>query len=233
MRIALEDRHNPSGWQGLLDLALPALDEALARHPGNLPSGVPAWTLGGGTALALVIGHRISDDVDLFVPWLPLREFTPARNGSAALISTRYQWPGSYLKFERPDGEIDFLSPQLQTQPGYDWETYKGRRIALERPEEVIVKKVRYRGSRFTERDVFDLAAVARTDGNLAGTLAEEVPDMLARLQAILDARSRAGMDIGGSIRPMPGFERLAETALDDARQVVGDAIALANDGPP
>lgn len=33
--------------------------------------------------------------------------------------------------------------------------------IASETPEEVIVKKIRYRSERFTRRDTFDLAAVA------------------------------------------------------------------------
>ena len=34
-------------------------------------------------------------------------------------MSDVYQWPGHYLKFELPNGEIDFLSPPLQTEPGF------------------------------------------------------------------------------------------------------------------
>jgi hypothetical protein len=139
MTIALEDRFNPTVWATLLDAALPAIDAVYATEKEKI------WTLGGGTAIALRLAHRLSDDIDIFMPGIALKRFTPALNPSALAISSSFQWPGHYIKFETPRGEVDFLSPPLQTEPGYSIEQYKGRSIALETIEEVIVKKVRFR----------------------------------------------------------------------------------------
>ena len=158
--LALELRENASNWARLLDLALPALDHALQGHP--LTAQKPAWTLGGGTALALRINHRISDDIDIFLAGIPLRLLAPANNPAAKAISERPDWPGHYLKFHREEGEIDFLSAPLQTEPGFTLETFRGRTVALETIEEVIIKKIRYRAAQFTPRDAFDLVCAAQ-----------------------------------------------------------------------
>lgn len=212
-----------SRWKDLLNLALPVLDHvfgALSDHNAK-----PPWTLGGGTAIALWIDHRISYDVDLFVPGVALKLFTPALNPFAARISSHFQWPGHYLKFERPEGEIDFLSPALQTEPGFVWMDVDGRAIAVETPEEVIVKKVRFRSARFTARDVFDLAAVAAARGGLADILARDVPDAIARTQESLELQAKRGQDaLVRSVMTTPsGAERL-EDAFDVARDVLAVA---------
>ena len=46
-----------SKWKQLLELVLPALDELSNELP---------WSLGGGTALAISLNHRISYDIDIF-----------------------------------------------------------------------------------------------------------------------------------------------------------------------
>ncbi len=66
----LEERDNPTQWKRLLDIALPVLDHVYRGARDE-------WTLGGRTAIALRIGHQLSDDVDLFVPGMPLKEFSP------------------------------------------------------------------------------------------------------------------------------------------------------------
>ena len=48
-----------SQWLHLLDLAIVAIDTLEGKY---------AWSLGGGTALALRIDHRVSFDIDLFFP---------------------------------------------------------------------------------------------------------------------------------------------------------------------
>ena len=58
--------------------------------------------------------------------------------------------------------------------PGFAWKDILGRRIAIETPEEVIIKKIRYRSEKFTARDAFDLAAVAQARPVLATIIAEE-----------------------------------------------------------
>ena len=53
----------PGIWHDLLHHAYTLIDE-IARH------GIknPAWTFGGGTVLMLRYGHRLSKDIDIFVP---------------------------------------------------------------------------------------------------------------------------------------------------------------------
>ena len=204
----------------LLDLALPALDHVFGERGDR--DAPPAWTLGGGTAIAIRIAHRISHDVDLFVPGVALRLFTPARNPASARISGRYQWPGHYLKFERPEGEIDFLSPALQTEPGYTWETYRGRTVAIETLEEVIVKKIRYRSARFTARDVFDLAAVAEAYPDLPAVLTAEVPDALARTSEAVDLHAERGIDaLEMAIVLTPHGRHILPHTFETARRVL------------
>ena len=166
-----------SHWQELLDLALPAIDHVASRVP---PGTNWRWSFGDGTALALQIDHRVSYDIDLFVSGVRLKLFTPHQNPAAKLISDSFQWPGFYLKFQLPIGEIDFLSSDLLTSPGVVPFGYKGRQILLETPEEIVVKKLRYRSASLKLRDVFDLACTSVTQQGLAAVLAEEVPDILS-----------------------------------------------------
>jgi hypothetical protein len=230
MNSPLEDRGNPSSWAALLDRALPALDHVFgagsspikADHPEE-----PDWTLGGGTAIALRIGHRISKDVDLFVR-ASVKRFSPAANPAAAAISPRFRYPGHYVKFELPDGEIDFLSPSLLTTPGYTAETFKGRAVALETLDEVIVKKVRFRSSQFTARDIFDLAAVARRSKTITMTLASECYDLLPQLKGIIEARKAAGLSLHGAIRALAPFQDLLDAAPEEALRLVDEASDLA-----
>ncbi len=217
-----------SRWDELFALALPALD--LVFGAATDETRPPAWTLGGGTAIALRLDHRISHDVDIFVPGVPLRLFTPAQNPAAKAISTRFQWPGHYLKFERPEGEVDFLSPALQTVPGYSWADFKGRRFALETAEEVIVKKIRYRSSRFTERDLFDLAVVAQALPDLARVLAAEVPDALGRVKERVALHRKTGVDtLNRAIIPTAAYQDFAPLAFDIAAQTLHAAQVLAS----
>ena len=151
-----------SEWRKLLGLALPALDHVFGAASGEAEQrGKPDWTLGGGTAIMLAIGHRVSHDVDVFVHGARLRRFSPHENPASKRISTLYDWPGHYLKFHRPEGEIDFLSGTLMTEPGFGWRDIEGRRVALEdapgghgpqacvsRGEAPIPRRLRPRGSR-------------------------------------------------------------------------------------
>lgn len=54
----------PDGpWQNLFRHALTLIDEIRTHGTAN-----PFWTFGGGTVLMLRYGHRLSKDVDIFVP---------------------------------------------------------------------------------------------------------------------------------------------------------------------
>lgn len=55
----------PGGvWQKLLQHAFTLIDE-ISRHGGI---SNPTWTFGGGTVLMLRHQHRMSKDIDIFVP---------------------------------------------------------------------------------------------------------------------------------------------------------------------
>lgn len=215
----------PSKWRDLLELALPALDHVFGRQ-SSLDD--PDWTLGGGTAIALQLAHRVSYDIDIFLQRGKLKSFTPAMNPAARLISERYQWPGHHLKYERPEGEIDFLSAILQTEPGFEKYDFNGRAIAIETPEEVIVKKVRYRSERFTPRDAFDLAAVASARAGLAIVLADEVPDALDRLGESLRLIEARGLDtVEQAVVPTRSGRKILHQTFEIANDTVSQAVQI------
>ena len=233
-QLPLELRENASNWAQLLDLALPALDYALKDRPPISANTLqePGWTLGGGTALALRIYHRISDDIDIFVAGLPLRLLVPANNPFARAISARPDWPGHYLKFHRAAGEIDFLSAPLQTDPGFTLESFRGRSVALETVEEVIVKKIRYRAAQFTPRDAFDLACCAQVQPGLAAVIAREASDALPRLRqglTLLAGRNRTA--IFSQIRANVAFSQILPDVLELAEAVTNAAMELSERG--
>lgn len=214
-----------SKWRDLLELALPALDHVFERQT-SLDD--PDWTLGGGTAIAIQLDHRVSYDIDIFLQRGKLKALTPAHNPAATLISDRYQWPGHYLKYERPEGEIDFLSAVLQTEPGFEKYEFNGRAIAIETPEEVIVKKIRYRSERFTPRDAFDLAAVASARAGLAIVLADEVPDALGRLAESLRLIESRGLDaVEQAIIPTPYGSKILGQTFEIANSTVAQAVQI------
>lgn len=157
-----------TAWRRLLELALPALDEAGAAT---------RWTLGGGTALALRLDHRISYDIDIFLEETALlKALSPNRNSAARRITTRWQEPGRYLKLDREEGEIDFLIASRQTDlPPWRYE-FKDRAILIEEPGEILAKKLQYRGSQLLPRDIFDILAIARTEPAAIGAAVQAVP---------------------------------------------------------
>ena len=64
MTTAYSPHSLPAGrWKGLLGHALTLIDE-IAEH-GRADA---FWTFGGGTVLMLRYGHRLSKDIDIFVP---------------------------------------------------------------------------------------------------------------------------------------------------------------------
>ena len=165
-------------------------------------------------------------DIDIFVSAKGLQEFTPQRNPKAALISSKFQWPGHYLKFERPEGEIDFLSAHLLTEPGFTLAHYKGREIAVETPEEIIAKKIRYRGAKFTPRDAFDLAAAGRA---LAShRIAQHSIDMIDTLRDALVHLEKQGPEaFAGTSLPLP-ILILCQTAVSECLNLLNEVDSIA-----
>lgn len=133
-----------TAWRTLLELALLAIDELGPKAQ---------WTLGGGTALALKLHHRISYDIDTFFNDAAyLHALSPNRNRGARAITDTWQEPGHYLKLERPEGEIHFIVAARLTKLDSWLLLFHGRQIRVEQPAEILAKKLKYRGSRLASR---------------------------------------------------------------------------------
>jgi hypothetical protein len=154
-----------------------------------LPPGV-AWSLGGDTRLALLYGHRISYDLDIFVAdaqaigWL-----TPRLNDkAAALFGDAYEEDSSFIKFAASEGDIDIIVARLLTEPGAEPTDILGRIIPAETAEEILAKKIQFRAHAFRHRDAFDLAMLlARDPDRVAAAMAACTEVSRARLRQRLD----------------------------------------------
>jgi hypothetical protein len=171
--------------QQLYDLIAPAL--------AGLPGGLE-WSLGGGTALAMWLRHRLSKDIDLFFESsAALRLLSPQHNPDTKRIAGRWQEPGHYLKFEIAGiGDIDILVTRTWLEPPSVRTLVSGTPMAVQRPAEVIARKIAYRAAGFKLRDFFDLAALARYDieqiGELRGLIETHIGDLRSRW-TVLSAR--------------------------------------------
>lgn len=147
----------PEGvWQQLLRHAFTLIDE-IAKH------GIkdPVWTFGGGTVLMLRHGHRLSKDIDIFVPDPQYLGFvSPRLSDVAESVTSDYVEGPGYIKLLRPEGEIDFVaSLNLTPSPFEVWQLL-GQQVRVETSAEIVAKKLWHRGDRATARDLFDLALV-------------------------------------------------------------------------
>lgn len=129
----------------------------------------PRWSFGGGTALMLMIDHRESHDIDIFLddPQL-LPYLNPETQGYAlARLPDSYETDGARaLKLAYRDiGEIDFICCSSILDDRFDHRQVRGQFVDLETPAEIIAKKVYFRGNSFQPRDMFDLAAVVEHYG--------------------------------------------------------------------
>ncbi|WP_025035985.1 nucleotidyl transferase AbiEii/AbiGii toxin family protein [Bradyrhizobium sp. DOA9] len=141
----------------------------------SLEGGAGPWTFGGGTALAQILGHRVSYDVDIFLDSsTALKKLAPNANPVTKSLCDTWQWPGKYLKLILRDvGEIDFLNaPSYIDNPTYDLKVGE-RSIAAERSAEIATKKLVYRASTYTARDAFDLAAIFLHDRSALSEIAQ------------------------------------------------------------
>jgi hypothetical protein len=162
-----------------------------------------AWSFGGGTALAVHLAHRISHDIDIFIPDADkVTELAPHANPATRtlLAGRKYEFPGNYLKLKLDAGEIDFIVGGKRTpNPTRPWR-FEGREILIETPWEIAIKKLFYRPSTFKVRDIFDLAAIIETQGERLSPFMPVIADKLDR------AIDRVGL-------VLPSYE---EKALDD-----------------
>lgn len=211
-----------SDWARLFRIAC-----SLIRQVNTEYVIIDTWSLGGGTAMMLQIDHRQSDDIDIFLPDPQLLAYLDPKlhDFKFEIAPSDYQGDGSrFLKlaFDRI-GEIDFIvGPTLTSAPSVR-RKIEGEDVQVETIAEIITKKVHFRGAQIKPRDIFDIAAAAKSHG-------EEVVDALRMYRddvaSTLAAIGRLNPDfVHATISALAikeGYRAVAETALDDAKELLG-----------
>lgn len=100
--------------------------------------------------------------------WMILKFWDSSIQPSGPQIQSRlatYSGDGArFQKFAFDDiGEIDFIVAGPLTATPYEVRGVEGRPVKLKIIPEIISKKIYYRGSEAIPRDIFDLAAAAKT----------------------------------------------------------------------
>ena len=208
-----------SKWKQLLELVLPALDELSYELP---------WSLGGGTALAISLNHRISYDIDIFFQDASALKFlSPNKNKKIRALSDNWQQPGNYLKIERPEGDIDFLVARTFSASPHFIHNFKGKKILVETPAEIIAKKIHYRGSQFSVRDIFDIAVVSESVPDALPSVASEIRDALLRTcDRVKLLRKRYNQSVHDAVFPSELGKKFMDRGVDVAIKALETTIA-------
>lgn len=208
-------RSLPSGpWEVLFQRALRLVDD-IQRHGGLAD---PFWTFGGGTVLMFRYGHRLSKDIDIFVPDPQyLGYVTPRLGDTAASLTEEYtEMPGSFVKLQFDEGEIDFVAAPNLTDAAWEWWEIQGRPVRVETAAEVIAKKMYHRGDRATARDLFDLAMVVEREPD---ALAAAGPFLMRHRDRFLEQIGQPGAGFVATFEAIaatgyqPSLEHCAEVA--------------------
>lgn len=208
-------------WARLFRIACSLIRQVNVEHPI-----IDRWSFGGGTAMMLQIGHRQSEDVDIFLQDPQLLSYLDPklRDFKFEIMPSDYQGDGAHflkLAFDRI-GEIDFIvSPQLTDRPSTRRKV-EDEDVDVETIAEIITKKVHFRGTHIKPRDIFDIAAAARVDReSIVGALRMYRKDVASTLAAM----DRLNPDfINATIAALAiddKYRVVAATALDDAKALL------------
>jgi Nucleotidyl transferase AbiEii toxin, Type IV TA system len=216
-----------SQWRRLLDRTIDGL--ARLRKKGR---ATPDWVLGGGTALMLHAGHRLSKDIDAFITdpqYLPI--LSPRLGGEDIWACDAYAEAANHLKLVYPEGEIDFivaapitdLAPQSMTISEEQGSSAgQSLQIEVEHPVEIALKKLFYRGSSLKVRDIFDIAVVDSLHHDLlcanlhhASDVKQDILSRLASLSEDYCRQELAELDI------KEDWQHLADGCLARTRTII------------
>lgn len=211
-------------WETLFQRALEILDSA--RRAGPMAC---EWSFGDGTVLMRRYRHRVSTDIDIFIPDPQLLGYlSPRLNPSVEAFTSDYDEQANFLKLYFPQGEIDFVVSGFLTAEPVRTERIRDRDVRVETSAEIIAKKVWYRGAEFTARDMFDFALVARREpfalSKIRGILAARRAAILARIADWNEALREdfAALD---TLDYRPSFEECVTT--------IKDALTVSSTRPP
>lgn len=209
------DFTRPGVWQTLLARALVLMDHLEAHAPGA------RWSFGGGTVLMLRIGHRMSKDIDLFVPdpqylgWV-----NPRLSDVAESVCSDYEEAAEFIKLFLAEGEIDIVVGQNLTASPWEEVPVLGRMVRVETCAEIIAKKMWHRGDRAKARDLYDLCAVAAAEPEAIEAAGPFFIRHGASFLAALEAReevARIEFSVIDAIGPRLGFD----VCMEQARRLI------------
>ena len=179
-----------TGWRPLLSRTIVGLEQL--EQQGQ---AVPDWILGGGTALMLHSGHRLSKDIDAFIDD---PQYLGIMSPDVTDVWDCLTWhkAAHYLKLEYPEGEIDFIVSGPLTDLGTmfhevdltDLPAKRKTTIQIEHPAEIALKKMHYRPTMLKSRDIFDIA--------VADSIEHEA--LVGNLNEISDKKSALLKRLGG-----------------------------------
>ncbi|RWE18902.1 MAG: hypothetical protein EOS41_31140 [Mesorhizobium sp.] len=227
--MAEYDGRRPSEWRRLFCIAVDLIDQ-LRENAGGYDF---EWSFGGGTAMMIQIGHRESHDIDIFLDNPQLLGFLdPSRSRvRIELMPSEYQGDGSrFQKFAFENvGEIDFIVAGALTPTPFEMREVEGRAVMLETVPEIIAKKVYYRGSEAKPRDIFDIAAAARSQLEPVVNALRAFPEQVSRTKDRLEKLNPefVGRAIA-QLRIMPDYEASAADSLDTALAVLDEVLSSA-----
>jgi len=177
--------------------------------------------------MMLRINHRLSKDIDLFVPDPRyLGYVTPRLGGPAEDITSEYDEGAVFVKLYLPQGEIDIVvGTPLTANPSDEFE-HDGRTIQVETNAEIVAKKMWHRGYDAKARDLFDLCAVAQLEPDAiqvaAPFMIRHGAVFLKQLQADADALRK----VFGMIETID-FNDSFDQCVERAHDVVGSALRM------
>lgn len=213
------DLNRPGVWRELWPQAL-----GLMTHLEGMVHQ-PLWTFGGGTVLMLRHGHRLSKDIDLFVPDPQyLGYINPRLSEVAEAVSADYEENAEFIKFYLPQGEIDIVVGTALTAQPYEAVQHAGREIKVERSAEIIAKKMWFRGDQAKARDLFDLCAVADMEPMALRDAAPFFKRHGAAFLQRLQDRSELTRAEFGAIDAL-GFQRDFDDCLRQAREILESVL--------
>jgi hypothetical protein len=190
-------------------------------------SGRQAWTFGGGTVMMLRINHRLSKDIDLFVPDPQYLGYcSPRLGGPAEDITSEYDEGAIFVKLYLPQGEIDVVVGTPLTNNSFEVVEHEGRTLQVETNAEIVAKKLFHRGYTAKARDLFDLCAVAHLEPEAIPPAAPFMIRHGATFLKQLAADADELRKVFGMIETID-FNDTFDQCVERANEVIGDALEM------
>lgn len=198
------------------------IDEVIREHNVEFPIRI-----GGGSMLLRRYGHRKSLDIDLFVTDVRLvRWCSPMSNEAASDLFPDYSEEANAVKLITGMQEIDIIAAApIILQNAVDPAVVEGRDVLIERPREIVAKKIVYRGRTFLGRDIFDMACVATAEPEeiaaiLPALTLTHLEDLAARLRELEPIWVK---EMAVKVDPFPAFAPVIVACMDIVRGIVED----------